>query len=108
MDATPSANEIMQIPNVVGYLRCTEAGDIIDQQGTDAEALSGVIVYFQQIANLIGDSFGLENLQEAQIQAKSLNVICLSDNTDLIGVILNTRARLNEASGQIRKTLKLT
>jgi hypothetical protein len=103
----PAINQIMQAPNVIGYVRCSEAGDVIEQEGNEVDALANVIVYFQQIAVLIGESFGLEHFHEAQIQGKSLTVVCIPVETDVIGVILSSRARVNEIVGQLHQILKL-
>ena len=100
-------NQIMQAPNVIGYVRCSEAGDVIEQEGNEVDVLANVIVYFQQIAVLIGESFGLEHFHEAQIQGKSLTVVCIPVNNEVVGVILNSRARVNEIVVQMRQILNL-
>ena len=69
--------------------------------------LANVIVYFQQIAVLIGESFCLEQFHEAQIQGKSLTVVCIPINGEVVGVILNSSARVNEVVSQIRHVLNL-
>lgn len=101
-------NQIMQAPNVIGYVRCSEAGDVIEQEGNEVDVLANVIVYFQQIAVLIGESFGLEHFHEAQIQGKSLTVVCIPVNNEVVGVILNSRARVNEIVTQMRQILNLS
>jgi hypothetical protein len=101
-------NQIMQAPNVIGYVRCSEAGDVIEQEGNEVDVLANVIVYFQQIAVLIGESFGLEHFHEAQIQGKSLTVVCIPVNSEVVGVILNSRARVNEIVTQLRHILNLS
>jgi hypothetical protein len=72
--------QIMQSPNVLGFAHCSDAGDVILQEGNEVDVLANVLVCFQQVATLIGAFFGLGNFQEAQIQGKSLTVICLPDN----------------------------
>lgn len=80
---------------------------MIAQEGNEVDVLANVIVYFQQIAVLIGESMGLEHFHEAQIQGKSLTVVCLPHHNEVVGVILNSRARVNEVVSHLRQILEL-
>lgn len=104
MSNTPG-QQIMQAPNVIGYVQCSESGDILVQEGNEVDVLANVLIYFQQVAGLIGESFGLEDFQEAQIQGKSLTVICIPHEGGSIGVILSSRTRINETVTMIRQAL---
>lgn len=95
----------MQAPNVLGYVQCSEAGDIIAQEGSGVEELANVLVYFQQVAALIGESFGLEDFQEAQIQGKSLSVMCLPHQGGAVGVVMSSRSRIGEVIATTRRVL---
>ncbi len=97
--------QIMQAPNVLGYVHCSESGDVLAQEGNEVDILANVLVYFQQVAGLIGESFGLEDFQEAQVQGKSLTVICLPHQGGSVGVILNSRNRINETVAFVRQSL---
>jgi len=97
--------QVMQAPNVLGYVLCSESGDIIEQEGGEVAVLATVLVYFQQVAGLIGESFGLEDLQEAQIQSKALTVLCVPHNGGAFGVILSSRIKINEAIAVVRQVL---
>lgn len=103
--ANTPVQQIMQAPNVIGYVQCSESGDVVVQEGNEVDVLANVLVYFQQVAGLIGESFGLEDFQEAQIQGKSLTVVCLPHEGGSVGVILNSRARINETVTLIRQAL---
>lgn len=100
-----TVQQIMQSPNVLGYVQCSESGDVIVQEGNEVDVLANVLVYFQQVAALIGESFGLEDFQEAQIQGKSLTVVCMPHQGGAVGVILNSRTRLNETVATVRQAL---
>lgn len=99
--------QIMQAPNVLGFVQCSDSGDVIVQEGSEVEVLANVLVYFQQVAGLIGESFGLEDFQEAQIQGKALTVICIPHQGGAVAVILNSRARINETVTMIRQILSV-
>lgn len=103
--AQTHVQQIMQAPNVIGYVQCSESGDVIVQEGNEVDLLANVLTYFQQVAGLIGESFGLEDFQEAQIQSKALTVVCIPHEGGTVGVILNSRARINETVTLIRQAL---
>lgn len=96
---------VMQAPNVIGYVMCSDSGDIIEQEGNEVAVLANVLVYFQQVAGLIGESFGLEDFQEAQIQSKSLTVLCVPHKGGAFGVILSSRTKINEVVAVVRQVL---
>ena len=102
---TSNFQPIIQAPNVLGFVMCSEAGDIIEQEGSEAAVLASVLTYFQQAAGIIGDSFGLEDFQEAQIQSKSLTVLCVPHNGGGFGVILSSRIKINEVTSIVRQVL---
>jgi hypothetical protein len=106
MTNTP-VQQIMQAPNVLGYVQCSESGDVIVQEGNEVDALANVLVYLQQVAALIGESFGLEGFQEVHIQSKALTVVCLPHDGGAAGVILNSRTRINETVTLVRRALVL-
>lgn len=103
--ANTPVQQVMQAPNVLGYVQCSESGDVIVQEGSEVDVLANVLVYFQQVAGLIGESFGLEDFQEAQVQGQSLAVICMPHQGGAVGVILNSRTRINETVALVRQAL---
>jgi hypothetical protein len=100
-----AVQQIMQTPQVVGYVQCSDAGDVLVQEGNEIDALANVLAYFHQVANLVGESFGLEGLEEAQIQGKAMTVVCLPHHGGAAGILLNSRARLNESVSAVRQVL---
>ncbi len=103
--ATTPVQQIMQAPNVLGFVQCSESGDVVVQEGNEVDVLANVLIYFQQVAGLIGESFGLEDFQEAQIQGKALTVICLPHEGGAVGVILNSRTRIHETVVLVKQAL---
>jgi hypothetical protein len=102
---TTNYQQVMQAPNVIGYVLCSDSGDIVEQEGNEVAVLATVLVYFQQVSGLIGESFGLEDFQEAQIQSKSLTVLCVPHQGGAFGVILSSRLKINEVIALVRQVL---
>lgn len=104
MSSTPhSLEQISLIPNVLGVAHCSDTDETVRQTGSEAEALGNVLAYFRQVSELIGASLGLESLDEAQMNGKSVGVLCLPVHDGTLGVVLNSRAKLPEVSSQVRK-----
>lgn len=103
MPNNTAVQQIMQSPHVLGYVHCSESGDVLVQEGNEVDVLANVLIYFQQVAGLIGESLGLEEFNEAQIQSKSLTVITMPHQGGAIGVILNNRARVSEVVAQMKQ-----
>lgn len=102
MSTQTTVKQIMQSPQVLGFVHCDESGDVLVQEGNEVDVLSNVMIYFLQIAGLIGESLGLEDFFEAQIQGKSLHVICLPHEGGGVGVILNSKSKTNEITSQLQ------
>lgn len=94
--------ELAATPNVMGVVRASASGDLLEHTGNEAEVFGNVLVYFQQMASLIGESFGLEDLHEADIQSKSVSAVCLPFGDHTIGALLNARAKSSDAVAQLR------
>ncbi|WOO39527.1 hypothetical protein [Rubellicoccus peritrichatus] len=81
---------------LIGYIECDQTGEILKSEGDDIEALGSVLIYFQQIADLIGESLGFEPMEEARIIGRSTTTVCLAKNDSTLGVIFNSRAKIEE------------
>lgn len=102
--STHSLEQIAQLPNVLGAVRVDDSGSIIDHTGPEAEALGNVLSCMQQLAGLVGASFGLEYLEEIRLSGKSLEILAIPEDADCLGVVLGPRARVNEISNRLRSS----
>jgi hypothetical protein len=96
---------LLQAPAAVGYAVCSEAGDLLESEGPDSAALGSVLAYFQLAAGLIGDSLGLEDFHEAQVQGKTSTYLVFPHKGGAVAVAITSRVRLNESIASIRRTL---
>ncbi len=74
----------------------------MEHTGAEAEALGNVLACLLQLSTLVGDSFGLENLEEAHLSGKTLGIICLPGDASTLGLVVNSRARAAELVTRIR------
>ena len=101
----PSVEQIARLPNVLGVVRLHETDGTMDQTGAEAEALGNILACFTQLATLVGGSFGLEGLEEAQMSGKTLGILCLPEGESTLGLVLHSRARTSEITARIRDGL---
>lgn len=98
--------ELVDIPGVVGFVECCESGTILNSAGDESEILGNVLVYFGQMANLIGESLGLEGLVEAQFSGRSLSVLHLPAGESDFGVIMDSKVRASDLTPLIERIKK--
>lgn len=102
MTKPTTLEELTTSLNVMGIVRSSVSSDLLEHTGSEAEAFGNVLIYFQQMASLVGESFGLEDLQEAAIQGKTINALCLPMGEQTFGVIMNARSKASEVVTQLR------
>jgi len=83
-----------QHPGVLGVIECDESGTILQEEGDEVEALGQVLVFAHQIADLIGESFGLDGLEEGHIIGKSMTAVCVPRGASDLGVLFDNKASI--------------
>ena len=96
MSSEATISEINAFPGVSGFVECDKMGSVLQAEGDDAETYGGVLGYFEQMANLIGESFGLDSIEEAQIITPSRCALCLPKADKSVGVIYDPKTKLKE------------
>ncbi len=102
-EPTATLDQLARLPNVLGVVRLHEKDGRMEQTGAEAEALGNVLACFLQLSSLVGESFGLEGLEEAQMSGKSLGIICLPGQESTLGLVVNSRVRAAELVSRIRE-----
>lgn len=96
MGIAEDALGIPQQPGVLGLIECDETGAVLHAEGDDAEALGQVLVFVHQVADLIGESFGLDGLEEGHIIGKSMTAVCVPRGGSDLGVLFDNKAKITE------------
>ena len=100
-----TVQQIMQAPNVLGFVHCSADGEVLIRAGNEVEALATILGHFMRLARLVGGSFGLEDFHEARIQGKPLSVLCMPYEGGAVGVVLDSRARVAEVALTMRRII---
>lgn len=94
---TPGSKPSPQsLDGLLGLIESDLNGDILRSHGEDAEALGAILMYFQQMADSIGETFGSEPMDEARIIGKSTTAVCIAKPESTLGLIFSSRARISE------------
>jgi hypothetical protein len=83
-------------PGLCGYVCCDESGAVIEQKGRNTHSLDEYAPYFNQLANLVGDSLGLGQAEEMVFFGKKQNAICMEVEGSHYGAILKPKCDLRE------------
>ncbi len=101
MGITEDAYGTPQFPGVMGLIECDETGQVLHAEGDDPEALGHVLVFVHQVADLIGESFGLEGLEEGHIIGKSMTSVCVPRGGSDLGVMFDNKADITSILPQL-------
>lgn len=103
MEANPhnSLEPYARIPGVMGVVRCHENNDVIEQSNPEVAPFGNILMFFKQMASLLGESFGLEELAEAHIQGKEVSAVCLAKGEETFGFIVRPMSRAADVVAQV-------
>lgn len=80
---------------LIAVVRCDDKGEIVQAEGEDAEILGGVVAFLGEMAMLLGNSFGLDEMEEGQLLGKNTTVVCVNQGDGYAGLLFEgkTKAR---------------
>lgn len=76
----------------IGAIRCAANGSIIDATGDDLEVFGNILGYITQVADMIGEPFGMDSIEEIHIESSNTKAICNPQEDGSLGVLCNSRA----------------
>ncbi len=95
-----TVQEVFADPEVVAAVHFAEDGSLFDDKGSNPEDLHATFSYVVQLARLIGESLGAENLREIQISAPRYRSLCVIDEVRTVALLATAKANLG---GIVRK-----
>ena len=79
---------------ILGSVSCNSLGDITASSDNDAETLGTIMPYVSDLASLVGDSFGLDELQEAIFTSKDFSCAIIPGDEEIDGYIFEPKAKI--------------
>ena len=82
-------------PGLIGSVSCNSLGDINTSTDDEAEALGTIMPYVTDLASLVGDSFGLDELIEATFTGKEVSCAIIPDDDEIHGFLFEPKAKIS-------------
>lgn len=96
MATQPSPNSSSsEFPGLLSLVEVNRSSNILQAEGDDAETLAGVLVYFNQMTDLIGESLGLDGIVEGRMIGRSMTAVCLPTPDSIRGALFENRANID-------------
>jgi predicted regulator of Ras-like GTPase activity (Roadblock/LC7/MglB family) len=77
----------------IGAIACSADGSVIEATSDELEIFGSILGYITQVADMIGEPFGMDSIEEIQLQSQNTKAICLPQDEDItIGVLCGSRA----------------
>ena len=80
----------------IGAIACNASGSIIDATGDDLEVFGSILGYISQVADMIGEPFGMDSIEEIHLASANTTAICIPQDGDSLGVLCSNRANVEE------------
>ena len=93
--------EITSLPGLIGVVKCDDSGEIESYTGEEAEMLGTIVPYFCDLANLVGESFGLDEVQEATLVGKNITCVIVPTTEDTGAYIFESKAKIKSLLDKI-------
>jgi predicted regulator of Ras-like GTPase activity (Roadblock/LC7/MglB family) len=84
-------NELEQV-GFIGAIACSNNGTILDATSDDLEVFGSVLGYLTQVADMIGEPFGMDSIEEVHIESANTKAISIPQEDGSLGVLCNSRA----------------
>lgn len=94
MDMSALTDKDFDVSGVVAYTVLNEEGEVALTSGVEAEGLETVAPYLTHMANLIGEPFGFDEVEEAQIIGKNMTAVCVLQTDGLIAMLCESKAKI--------------
>ncbi|ADE53202.1 hypothetical protein [Coraliomargarita akajimensis] len=85
----------------IGAIASNSSGAIIDATSDDLEVFGSILGYISQVADMIGEPFGMDSIEEIQMAGTNTTAICIPQDGDCLGVLCSNRANTDEILGEL-------
>jgi hypothetical protein len=78
---------------LLGAIACSSNGSIIDATSDELEVFGCILGYITQVADMIGEPFGLDSAEEIQLESANTKAVCVpQEDGAAIGLLCSSRA----------------
>ncbi|HAV13799.1 MAG TPA: hypothetical protein DCX06_09980 [Opitutae bacterium] len=85
----------------IGAITCNANGAILDATSDDLEVFGSILGYITQVADMIGEPFGMDSIEEVHFESANTKAACIPQEDETIGVLCNSRANIENILNEI-------
>jgi len=80
----------------IGAIACSSNGSTIDATSDDLEVFGSILGYITQVADMIGEPFGMDSIEEIHLAGANTTAVCIPQEEGNLGVLCSNRANVEE------------
>lgn len=81
---------------LLGAIICNESGSIVESTSDDLEVFGNILGYVEHLANMIGDSFGLDGVEQVHLKSSQTVGICVPRDGVTLGLLCKNTAKVGK------------
>ncbi len=85
----------------IGAIECSASGSILQASSDDLEVFGQILGYTTQIANMIGEPFGLDAVEEVHLIGTKTTAICIPQEESNLGILCSSRANTEQILSEL-------
>jgi len=85
----------------IGAIACNTNGSIIDATSDELEVFGSILGYITQVADMIGEPFGMDSIEEVHFESANVKAACLPQEDEAIGILCNSRANVDQILSEL-------
>jgi len=85
----------------IGAIECSASGSILEATGEDLDVFGQILGYTAQIANMIGEPFGLDSVEEVHVVGTNTTAICIPQDESNLGILCTNRANTEQILNEL-------
>lgn len=93
--------ETLEEHGFIGAIACDSSGSTLEATSDDLEVFGSVMGYIIQIADMIGEPFGMDSVEEIHLESSNTRAICIPQEDDCLGILCASRANVEGILGEL-------
>ena len=93
--------ESLESDGFIGAISCNASGSIIDATSDDLEVFGSILGYISQVADMIGEPFGMDSIEEVHFESANTKAACIPQDEESIGILCTSRANIENILSEL-------
>lgn len=85
----------------IGAVTCSSNGSITTATSEDLEVFGSILGYINQIADMIGEPFGMDAIDEVQLVSSNTVAVSIPQDDGALGLLCSSRSNVDEILAEL-------